>query len=79
MPADRSLSDAHPLHRRRAVFNVAFTIFSGMAPLIATTLIKETNVLAAPSFMMAACALLAIAASFGAPRFGGQVLNTRDG
>ena len=55
-------------------FNVAFTIFSGMAPLVATTLIKETAVLAAPSFMMAACALLAIVASFGAPRFGGQVL-----
>jgi MFS family permease len=56
-------------------FNVAFTIFSGMAPLIATTLIKETTLLAAPSFMMAACSLLAIVASFGAPRFGGQVLS----
>jgi MFS transporter, MHS family, proline/betaine transporter len=55
-------------------FNVAFTTFSGMAPLIATTLIKETKLLTAPSFMMAACSLLAILASFGAPRFGGQVL-----
>ena len=59
-------------------FNVAFTVFSGMAPLIATTLIKETKLLAAPSFMMAACSLLAILASFGAPRFGGQVLGRRD-
>ena len=59
-------------------FNVAFTTFSGMAPLIATTLIKETKLLAAPSFMMAACSLLAILASFGAPRFGGQVLGRRD-
>jgi MFS transporter, MHS family, proline/betaine transporter len=58
-------------------FNVAFTTFSGMAPLVATTLIKETKLLAAPSFMMAACALLAILASFGAPRFGGQVLRRR--
>jgi len=59
-------------------FNVAFTTFSGMAPLVATTLIKETKLLAAPSFMMAACSLLAILASFGAPRFGGQVLGRRD-
>jgi MFS transporter, MHS family, proline/betaine transporter len=58
-------------------FNVAFTTFSGMAPLIATTLIKETKLLTAPSFMMAACSLLAILASFGAPRFGGQVLRRR--
>jgi MFS transporter, MHS family, proline/betaine transporter len=58
-------------------FNVAFTTFSGMAPLIATTLIKETKLLTAPSFMMAACSLLAILASFGAPRFGGQVLGRR--
>ena len=49
-----------------------------MAPLIATTLIKETKLLAAPSFMMAACSLLAILASLGAPRFGGQVLGRRD-
>lgn len=55
-------------------FNIAFTIFSGMAPLIATTLIRETGLLTAPSFLMAGCALLALAASAAAPRFGGQVL-----
>jgi len=55
-------------------FNIAFTIFSGMAPLFATTLIQQTGQLAAPSFMMAVCALLALVASVAAPRFGGQVL-----
>ena len=55
-------------------FNIAFTIFSGMAPLFATTLIRETGLLAAPSFMGIACAALALVASLGVPRFGGHVL-----
>ena len=37
--ADRSVSDAHPLQRRRAGLQRRFTIFSGTAPLVATTLI----------------------------------------
>ena len=57
-------------------FNIAFTIFSGMAPLVATTLIRETGLPAAPAFMMAGCALLALVASVAAPRFGGHVLVT---
>jgi MFS family permease len=56
-------------------FNIAFTIFSGMAPLFATTLIRETGMPAAPSFMAIGCAALALAASFGVPRFGGHVLH----
>jgi MFS family permease len=56
-------------------FNIAFTIFSGMAPLFATTLIRGTGMPAAPSFMAIACAALALAASFGVPRFGGHVLH----
>lgn len=55
-------------------FNIAFTIFSGMAPLFATTLIRQTGMLAAPSFMAMGCALLALAASVGVPRLGGHVL-----
>jgi predicted MFS family arabinose efflux permease len=55
-------------------FNIAFTIFSGMAPLFATTLIRETGMPAAPSLLAMGCALLALAASVAAPRFGGQVL-----
>jgi MFS family permease len=55
-------------------FNIAFTIFSGMAPLFATTLIRSTGNAAAPAFMGIACAVLALAASLGGPRFGGHVL-----
>src|SRR5436190_13020735 len=34
------------------VFNVSFTIFSGTAPLIATSLIEKTRNNAAPAYMM---------------------------
>jgi hypothetical protein len=55
-------------------FNIAFTIFSGMAPFAATTLIRETGSLLAPAGLIGAAAVLALAASFGVPRFGGHVL-----
>ena len=58
-------------------FNIAFTIFSGMAPLVATTLIRETGSLAAPAYMIMGCALLALVASAAAPSYGGQVLGRR--
>ena len=47
--ADGSVPDAHPLHRRRAGVQHRFTIFSGMAPLVATTLIRETGDVWAPA------------------------------
>jgi len=46
-------------------FNLAFTVFSGTAPLVATTLIKSTGLTTAPAFVMVACGLLTLAASFG--------------
>jgi MFS transporter, MHS family, proline/betaine transporter len=55
-------------------FNVSFTIFSGMAPLLATTLIRETGMLAAPAALIAGAALLGLAGSLAAPRYGGNVL-----
>ena len=55
-------------------FNVAFTIFSGTAPLVATSLIRSTGLLTAPAFVMVACGLLTIVASFGISRDGGYVL-----
>jgi hypothetical protein len=55
-------------------FNIAFTVFSGMSPLVATTLIRETGSLAAPGFLMAACGVLALVGSSWSPRFGGNVL-----
>ena len=56
------------------VFNVAFTLFSGTAPLIATSLIERTGTATAPAAMMVACAVIALAGSFFSGRFGGNVL-----
>jgi MHS family proline/betaine transporter-like MFS transporter len=56
------------------VFNIAFTIFSGLAPLAATTLIRETGSVVAPAILAAVTGAMAIAASFWVERYGGQVL-----
>jgi len=55
-------------------FNVAFTAFSGTAPLIATSLIRITGWPTAPAFVMVACGLLTLLASFRVPTAGGYVL-----
>jgi MFS family permease len=55
-------------------FNVAFTIFSGTAPLVATSLIRSTGLATAPAFVMVACGLLALVASISVSREGGYVL-----
>ena len=44
-------------------FNVAFTIFSGTAPLVATTLIRQTGTVVAPAFVMIVCGLLTLIGS----------------
>jgi MFS family permease len=56
------------------VFNVSFTIFSGLSPLVATTLIRNTGSVTAPAYLMMASALIALVGSLGARRFGGAVL-----
>ena len=56
------------------VFNVAFTLFSGTAPLVATSLIEQTGNNTAPAYMMAACALIALIGSFFSRQYGGNVL-----
>lgn len=56
------------------VFNISFTIFSGTAPLVATTLIRETGQAASPAGLMVGCALLALAGSLWLERYGGNVL-----
>ena len=58
-------------------FNVAFTLFSGTAPLVATSLIRSTGSDVAPAFVMIAYGILTFAASFGLPRLGGHVLAPR--
>ena len=55
-------------------FNVAFTLFSGTAPLVATSLIQSTGSQTAPAFVMVGCGLLTLAASLALPRYGGFVI-----
>jgi MHS family proline/betaine transporter-like MFS transporter len=55
-------------------FNVSFTLFSGLSPLLATTLIRATGSAAAPAALIAACAALSLAGSLGVGRYGGNVL-----
>jgi MFS transporter, MHS family, proline/betaine transporter len=58
-------------------FNVAFTLFSGTAPLVATSLIGSTGLETAPALVMIACGLLTLAGSFGLSRNAGHVLAGR--
>ena len=58
-------------------FNVAFTIFSGTAPLVATSLIRSTGLNTAPAFVMVGCGLLTLAGSLGLPRASGHVLSKK--
>jgi len=59
------------------VFNISFTLFSGTAPLVATTLIREMRSVRAPALLMIGCGILALAGSFWTERFGGHVLDRR--
>jgi MFS family permease len=61
------------------VFNVAFTIFSGLSPLFATTLIGALDSPAAPAYLMIAAAIIAWLGSLGLRRYGGNVLGTGSG
>jgi hypothetical protein len=56
-------------------FNVAFTIFSGLTPLVATSLIQATGSVTAPAFVLIGCGLLTLLGSFGLSRYGGHVLS----
>jgi MFS family permease len=47
------------------VFNISFTTFSGTAPLVATSMIRDMNTVTAPALLMMGCGLLALAGSFG--------------
>ena len=55
-------------------FNVAFTVFSGTAPLVATSLIRSSGLNTAPAFIMVACGLLTLVGSFGLSRAERHVL-----
>jgi MHS family proline/betaine transporter-like MFS transporter len=59
------------------VFNVSFTIFSGTAPLVATTLIRDTGQATSPAYMMMFSAVLALLGSLWVDRYGGNVMARR--
>ncbi|HZR24784.1 MAG TPA: MFS transporter [Vicinamibacterales bacterium] len=59
-------------------FNISFTIFSGMSPLFATSLIKSTGNASSPAFLIMGGAVLALVASAGVNRFGGNVMRNAD-
>ena len=56
------------------VFNISFTIFSGTAPLVATTMIRAMGTVRAPALLMIGCSLLALTGSIWVERYGGHVL-----
>jgi MFS family permease len=56
-------------------FNIAFTIFSGTAPLVATSLIRSTGLVTAPAFVMVVCGLLTFLGTLGLSRDGGYVIS----
>jgi len=56
------------------IFNVSFTLFSGMAPLAATSLIRETGSPVSPAYLMMGSAALALVGSLFVKRYGGNVL-----
>ncbi|MGE3278008.1 MAG: MFS transporter [Vicinamibacterales bacterium] len=56
------------------VFNISFTVFSGTAPLVATTLIGETGDVTSPAALMIGCGVLALVGSLWLKRLGGNVL-----
>lgn len=56
------------------VFNVSFTIFSGTAPLAATSLIRDTGTPTSPAYLMMFSAVLALLGSLWIERYGGNVM-----
>jgi MFS family permease len=59
------------------VFNVSFTIFSGTAPLVATTLIRDTGSPIAPAYLMMFSGALALVGSVWVEKYGGNVMKGR--
>jgi MHS family proline/betaine transporter-like MFS transporter len=55
------------------VFNISFTAFSGTAPLLATTMIRELRTVTAPALLMIGCGMIALFGSFWTERYGGHL------
>ncbi len=56
-------------------FNLAFSIFSGVAPLAATALVAATGSPAAPGYYMSGCALLCLTGCLFLHRYDGRILS----
>ena len=59
-------------------FNLAFSIFSGIAPLAATWLVARTGSPVGPAYYMCFCAFLTLVGSFFLHRYDGRILHDRD-
>jgi MHS family proline/betaine transporter-like MFS transporter len=55
-------------------FNLAFTIFSGLAPVVAALLARNTGVAATAAYYMIGCAALSFGAALVMHRYDGQIL-----
>jgi MFS family permease len=51
-------------------YNLCITILSGLAPLVASTMIERTGILTAPAFYIVGCTLLAFVSTFMLPAAG---------
>src|SRR5690606_16241614 len=55
-------------------YNLAFTVFSGLAPVVATLLARNTGVAANAAYYMIGCAALSFAAALVMHRYDGRIL-----
>jgi Na+/melibiose symporter-like transporter len=58
-------------------YNVAFSIFSGIAPLVATLLVSRTGSPVGPAYYMCLCAFLTFVGSLFLHRYDGRILAGR--
>ena len=61
----------------RPIASAGLYIPGGTAPLVATTLIRDTNQMASPAFLMMFAAVLALVSSLWVERYGGHVMPAR--
>jgi hypothetical protein len=74
---DRRNRGPLPAHRFSGValsFNLSFTLFSGLAPVIAALLARNTGVAANAAYFMIGCAFLTFVAALVMRRFDGRIL-----
>jgi MHS family proline/betaine transporter-like MFS transporter len=61
------------------VLNIGMTVFSGVAPLVATSLIRATGQLYAPGWFLASAAVLGVIASLFVKRYDGHICGDAHG